>query len=164
MSDLWSDRAQAAETGRPRCDPRDLLKLYLYGYQSQMHSSRRFEAECRLNGELMWLLGRLYPDHKSIAQFRRMHAMPQPQPTPSLSTLHAAAVSSVANGSPLAREFSTSEERTRRALRDLAAQGLSTHVYGGALAISPASGTILQRRRAAIDRKLALGQKMASII
>jgi DeoR/GlpR family transcriptional regulator of sugar metabolism len=64
----------------------------------------------------------------------------------------------------LAREFSTSEDTIRRALRDLAAQGLCTRVYGGALAISPASGTILQRRREAVDRKLALGQKTASII
>jgi DeoR/GlpR family transcriptional regulator of sugar metabolism len=64
----------------------------------------------------------------------------------------------------LAREFSTSEDTIRRVLRDLAAQGLCARVYGGALAISPASGTILQRRREAVDRKLALGQKLASII
>jgi len=66
-------RAEAAETGRPGYDPRDLLKLYLYGYLHQMRSSRRLEAECRRNVELMWLLGRLYPDHKSIAEFRRTH-------------------------------------------------------------------------------------------
>jgi transposase len=66
-------RAKAAETGRPGYDPRDLLKLYLYGYLNQIRSSRRLEAECRRNVELMWLLGRLYPDHKSIAEFRRMH-------------------------------------------------------------------------------------------
>jgi transposase len=48
-------------------------KLYLYGYLNQIRSSRRLEAECRRNIELMWLLGRLYPDHKSIAEFRRMH-------------------------------------------------------------------------------------------
>lgn len=73
MSELGFERAQAAETGRPGYDPRDLLKLYLYGYLNQMRSSRRLEAECRRNVELMWLLGRLYPDHKSIAEFRRMH-------------------------------------------------------------------------------------------
>src|SRR5665213_1200944 len=73
MSDLGFERAQAAETGRPGYDPRDLLKLYLYGYLHQVRSSRRLEAECRRNVELMWLLGRLYPDHKSIAEFRRMH-------------------------------------------------------------------------------------------
>jgi transposase len=73
MSELVFERAQAAETGRPGYDPRDLLKLYLYGYLNQIRSSRRLEAECRRNVELMWLLGRLYPDHKSIAEFRRMH-------------------------------------------------------------------------------------------
>jgi hypothetical protein len=51
-----------------------LLKLYLYGYLNQIRSSRRLEAECRRNVELMWLLERLYPDHKSIAEFRRMHS------------------------------------------------------------------------------------------
>src|SRR6185369_7152839 len=69
-------RAEPADTGRPGYDPRDLLKLYLYGYLNQIRSSRRLEAECRRNVELMWLLGRLYPDHKSIAEFRRMHREP----------------------------------------------------------------------------------------
>src|SRR3982075_745315 len=73
MAGLGFERAQAAETGRPGYNPRDLLKLYLYGYLNQIRSSRRLEAECRRNVELMWLLGRLYPDHKSIAEFRRMH-------------------------------------------------------------------------------------------
>jgi transposase len=73
VSELGFERAEAAETGRPGYDPRDLLKLYLYGYLHQLRSSRRLEAECRRNVELMWLLGRLYPDHKSIAEFRRVH-------------------------------------------------------------------------------------------
>jgi transposase len=67
-------RAEAAETGRPGYDPRDLLKLYLYGYLQQVRSSRRLEAECQRNVEVMWLLGRLQPDYKSIAEFRRMHS------------------------------------------------------------------------------------------
>ena len=50
-------RAEAAETGRPGYDPRDLLKLYLYGYLQQIRSSRRLEAECRRNVEVMWLFG-----------------------------------------------------------------------------------------------------------
>ncbi len=70
---LGFERAAAAETGRPGYDPRDLLKLYLYGYLQQIRSSRRLEAECRRNIELMWLLGRLAPDHKTIAEFRRLH-------------------------------------------------------------------------------------------
>jgi transposase len=73
MFELGFERAEAAETGRPGYDPRDLLKLYLYGYLNQIRSSRRLETESRRNVELMWLLGRLYPDHKSIAEFRRMH-------------------------------------------------------------------------------------------
>jgi transposase len=73
MQKLGFARAEAAETGRPGYDPRDLLKLYLYGYLQQIRSSRRLESECRRNVELMWLLGRLCPDHKSIAEFRRMH-------------------------------------------------------------------------------------------
>jgi transposase len=67
------ERAEAAETGRPAYDPRDLPKLYLYGYLQQIRSSRRLESECRRNSELMWLLGRLAPDHKTIAEFRRVH-------------------------------------------------------------------------------------------
>ena len=73
MTALGFDRAEAADTGRPGYDPRDLLKLYLYGYLNQIRSSRRLEAECRRNVELMWLLGRLCPDHKSISEFRRLH-------------------------------------------------------------------------------------------
>jgi transposase len=61
------------DTGRPGYDPRDLLQLYLYGYLQQIRSSRRLEAECQRNVEVMWLLGRLAPDYKSIAEFRRMH-------------------------------------------------------------------------------------------
>ena len=74
LSELGFERAQAAETGRPGYDPRDLLKLYLYGYLNQIRSSRRLEVEWRRNIELMWLLGRLYPDHESISEFRRMHS------------------------------------------------------------------------------------------
>ena len=49
-----------------------MLKLYLYGYLHQIRSSRRLEGECQRNIEVMWLLGRLAPDHKSIAEFRRL--------------------------------------------------------------------------------------------
>ena len=73
MEELGFQRAEPAETGRPGYDPRDLLKLYLYGYLQQVRSSRRLEAECRRNVEVMWLLGRLMPDYKSIAEFRRVH-------------------------------------------------------------------------------------------
>lgn len=65
MEGLGFVRAEPAETGRPGYDPRDLLKLYVYGYLHQVRSSRRLEAECRRNVEVMWLLGRLTPDYKS---------------------------------------------------------------------------------------------------
>ena len=74
MGKLGFLRAEPAETGRPGYDPRDLLKLYLYGYLHQVRSSRRLEAESQRNVEVMWLLGRLQPDYKSIAEFRRMHS------------------------------------------------------------------------------------------
>jgi transposase len=77
MAGLGFERAEPGETGRPGYDPRDLLKLY--GCLQQVRSSRRLENECRRNVELMWLLNRLTPDHKSIAEFRRMHSEPVTQ-------------------------------------------------------------------------------------
>jgi transposase len=64
-------RAVPASTGRPAYDPRDLLKLYIFGYFNEVRSSRRLERECRRNVEAMWLLRRLAPDFKTIADFRR---------------------------------------------------------------------------------------------
>lgn len=61
----------AIPTGRPSYDPVDLLKLNLYGYFQRIRSSRRLEAECQRNIEVMWLLGRLASDFKTIADFRR---------------------------------------------------------------------------------------------
>ena len=58
MNKLGFVRSEPAETGRPGYDPRDLLKLYLYGYLWQIRSSRRLETECQRNVEVMWLLGR----------------------------------------------------------------------------------------------------------
>lgn len=68
---LGFERAVPASTGRPPYDPRDLLKLYVYGYLSEVRSSRRLERECSRNVEVMWLLRRLAPDFKTIADFRR---------------------------------------------------------------------------------------------
>ncbi len=70
---LGFQRAVPAETGRPGYDPGDLLRLYLYGYLHRVRSSRRLEQEARRNVELMWLLRRLTPDFKTIADFRRDH-------------------------------------------------------------------------------------------
>ena len=64
-------KAEAAETGRPGYHPRTMLKIYVYGYLNQVHSSRRLEREAKRNVELMWLTGRLAPDFKTIADFRK---------------------------------------------------------------------------------------------
>src|SRR5271167_2648300 len=58
-------------TGRPSYHPSVLLKLYIYGYLNRVLSSRRLEREAGHNVELMWLTGRLVPDHKTIADFRK---------------------------------------------------------------------------------------------
>ena len=65
------ERVQPKATGRPGYHPRDLLKLYIYGYLNRIRSSRRLEAETHRNLEVIWLLRRLQPDFKTIADFRR---------------------------------------------------------------------------------------------
>src|SRR5205814_1217028 len=60
-----------AVTGRPAYHPSTLLKIYLYGYLNRVQSSRRLEREAQRNIELMWLTGRLAPDFKTIADFRK---------------------------------------------------------------------------------------------
>ena len=72
---LGFSKAEPEERGRPAYDPRDLLKLYIYGYVNEIRSSRKLERETTRNVELMWLLRGLTPDHKTIARFRqRMRA------------------------------------------------------------------------------------------
>ncbi len=68
---LGFDGINPAVTGRPAHLPAVLLKLYIYGYLSRILSSRRLEREAQRNVELMWLTGRLAPDFKTIAAFRR---------------------------------------------------------------------------------------------
>jgi transposase len=71
MVALGFEGATPATTGRPSYHPADMLKIYLYGYLNRIQSSRRLERECQRNIELMWLTGRLAPDFKTIADFRR---------------------------------------------------------------------------------------------
>lgn len=71
---LGFERAIAADTGRPGYDPADLLKLYVYGYLNRVRSSRALEREAKRNVEVMWLLNRLAPDFKTIADFRKDNA------------------------------------------------------------------------------------------
>ncbi len=71
LKGLAFQRASSAATGRPGYHPAVLLKLYIYGYLNRVQSSRRLEREAGRNVEVMWLLGRLVPDHKTIADFRK---------------------------------------------------------------------------------------------
>lgn len=71
LKELGFDRAEPAATGRPAYSPATLLKIYVYGYLNRVQSSRRLEAEAQRNLELIWLTGRLAPDFKTIADFRR---------------------------------------------------------------------------------------------
>jgi transposase len=68
---LGFEGAEPADTGRPGYHPGTLLKIYIYGYLNRVQSSRRLEREAQRNVELMWLTGRLAPDFKTIADFRR---------------------------------------------------------------------------------------------
>src|SRR6185295_15775641 len=71
LDELGFKLAAPAELGRPGYNPALHLKLYVHGYLNRIQSSRRLERECQRNLEVMWLLGRLAPDHKTIADFRK---------------------------------------------------------------------------------------------
>jgi transposase len=74
LAEAGFKRVAAAGTGRPGYAPADLLKLYVYGYLNRVRSSRRLEAECHRNIEVIWLLRTLKPDFKTIADFRAENA------------------------------------------------------------------------------------------
>nr|WKF60884.1 hypothetical protein HUO10_005406 [Paraburkholderia busanensis] len=71
LAELGFNGTTPALTGRPGYHPAVMLKIYIYGYLNRVPSSRRLERECQRNVELMWLTGRLVPDFKTIADFRR---------------------------------------------------------------------------------------------
>src|SRR6516225_6229504 len=71
LATLGFDGVVPETTGRPAYHPSTLLKIYLYGYLNRIQSSRRLEREAQRNIELMWLVGRLAPDFKTIADFRK---------------------------------------------------------------------------------------------
>jgi len=71
LGELGFSGVDPAATGRPSYHPSVLLKLYIYGYLNRVQSSRRLEREAGRNVEVMWLTGRLVPDHKTIADFRK---------------------------------------------------------------------------------------------
>ena len=76
LAALQFTKARCADTGRPPYDPAALLKLYLYGYLHRIRSSRLLAAECQRNVEVIWLLGKLTPDFKTIADFRKDNLKP----------------------------------------------------------------------------------------
>ena len=71
MKKLGFIRSIPKDTGTPGYDPRDLLKLYIYGYFYQVRSSRKLARECRCNIEVMWLLRKLYPNFRTISDYRK---------------------------------------------------------------------------------------------
>ena len=71
LVNLGFESAFPTDTGRPAYHPAILLKIYIYGYLNRIQSSRRLEREAQRNVELMWLTGRLMPDFKTIANFRK---------------------------------------------------------------------------------------------
>jgi len=71
LAELGFGGVDPEATGRPSYHPSVLLKLYIYGYLNRVQSSRRLEREAGRNVEVMWLTGRLVPDHKTIADFRK---------------------------------------------------------------------------------------------
>ena len=71
LGDLGFEGVKPEETGRPSYHPSTLLKIYIYGYLNRLQSSRRLERETQRNVELFWLTGRLSPDFKTIADFRK---------------------------------------------------------------------------------------------
>ncbi|MGA2876938.1 MAG: IS1182 family transposase [Nitrososphaerales archaeon] len=71
LENLGFKHSIPAEVGRPPYNPSDLLKLYIYGYLNQIRSSRKLERECHRNLEVMWLMKKLTPDFKTIADFRK---------------------------------------------------------------------------------------------
>src|SRR5256884_3697772 len=71
LAEMSFEGIEPAATGRPSYHPSVLLKLYIYGYLNRVQSSRRLEREAGRNVEVMWLTGRLVPDHKTIADFRK---------------------------------------------------------------------------------------------
>lgn len=71
MEQLGFQRFTPADTGAPGYDPRDLMKLYVYGYYYEVRSSRKLARQCSVNIEVMWLLNKLTPDFRTIADFRK---------------------------------------------------------------------------------------------
>ena len=71
MEKIRINRSKPKGTGRPGYDPRDMLKIYLYGYRNKVRSSRKLMRLCETNIEMMWLVNQIVPDFRSISDFRK---------------------------------------------------------------------------------------------
>jgi transposase len=81
LKELGFEGGVPAETGRPAYHPSTLLKIYIYGYLNRVQSSRRLEREGQRDVEVVWLTGRLMPDFKTIADFRKDNGGPSSIPS-----------------------------------------------------------------------------------
>jgi len=100
LSSLGFDGIVPEATGRPGYHPSVLLKIYIYGYLNQVQSSRRLEREAQRNVEMMWLTGRLAPDFKTIADFRKDNGPAIRAPAGSSSCCAVSSISSPTRSSP----------------------------------------------------------------
>ncbi len=87
LQKMGFDGMQPEVTGRPAYHPGTLLKIYIYGYLNRIQSSRRLERETQRNVELIWLTGRLMPDFKTIADFRKDNGKAIPPGVPRIRPL-----------------------------------------------------------------------------
>jgi len=76
LEELGFGRTRPKDTGRPGYSADILVKLFIYGYENGIRSSRKLERECARNVEVMWLVQQLKPDHKTIAEFRKLNIRP----------------------------------------------------------------------------------------
>jgi transposase len=122
-----------AATGRPGYYPAVLLKLYIYGYLNRIQSSRRLEREAQRNVELMWLTGRLMPDFKTIANFRKDNG-------PTSTGRHSFSAGRPGSGCVEARPSRRAEWLTSSPMSSLPARTQPGRRSGRSEILSPASG------------------------
>jgi len=114
LGSLGFRRVEPLSTGRPSYHPSILLKLYIYGYLNRIQSSRRLEREAGRNVEVMWLTGRLAPDHKRLPIFAKTMA---PQSAKSVLSLSPYVANSICSRMPAWRLTEVSSRRSTPATR-----------------------------------------------
>ena len=129
LAEMSFEGVEPAATGRPSYHPSVLLKLYIYGYLNRVQSSRRLEREAGRNVEVMWLLGRLAPDHKTVAD--------------SAKTMAWRCVGYVRASSNSAARWASSRRRalpSRQQVQGREQSGQELHAGEGGTAACPAGG------------------------